>query len=218
MNKQLCALCGVNEATTKDHLPPKGIYPKPINIANMHKVPACLSCNGGGSKEDEEFKVFMGLETGEFRENKDKLISSMAGTVKHNNRLASQIFSSAKNTYAKYRGPIAEKVVSIEFSSDAYYAVISRIVRGLYWRENEVPLGLTAKIDVFQSYNLSSDMAQSFKELMDMLPPNKLNNDTFHYKTVTYEDGASMWGIQFFGRHTVFAITEAPRHNKTHEL
>ena len=108
MEIELCAICGVNEATTKDHLPPKCIYPTPINDDNMHTVPACKFCNGGGSQEDEEFKIFMGLETGEFRENQEKLINSMASTINHNNKLAAQIFSSSKSIYAKYRGPIAE--------------------------------------------------------------------------------------------------------------
>lgn len=177
MSNQLCSICGVNEASTVDHLPPKGIYPKPIDSdMNMHTVPACSSCNGGNSKEDEEFKLFMGLETGEFSDNQESLINSLAGTIGHNNRLAAQIFSNHRMVYAKYRGPIAEKVVAIEFNSNAYYTVISRIVRGLYWRENKEALGLKPEIAVFPASNLDFSEAQSFKELMDMLSPHSINN------------------------------------------
>ena len=49
---------------------------------------------------------------------------------------------------------------------------------------------------------------------MGMLPPRKLNKDTFAYKSAIDDDGSSIWGMQFFGRHTVFAVTEPPRHNK----
>ncbi len=213
MGNKICSICGENEATTVDHLPPKGIYPKPIDgDMNMHTVPACSSCNGGGSKEDEEFKLFIGLETGEFRENPEKLIDSLAGTISHNQRLATQIFSNHKKVYAKYRGPIAEKVVAIEFNSNAYYSVISRIVRGLYWRETGEALGTSPEIGVFPAYSLDSKEALSFKELMEILPPKPLNKGTFVYKgVVDKEYGSSVWGIQFFNRHTVFAVAEAKK-------
>jgi len=212
MGNQLCAICGKNEATTVDHLPPKGIYPKPIDDdINMHTVPACSSCNGGGSKEDEEFKLFMGLETGEFRDNQEKLIDSLAGTISHNRRLAAQIFSNHKKVYAKYRGPVAEKVVAIDFNSNAYYLVISRIVRGLYWRETSEALGIESEIGVFPAYSLDFEEARSYKELMDALPSKPLNKGTFVYKGVVDKGGTSIWGMQFFKRHTVFAIAEAKK-------
>ena len=65
----------------------------------MHTVPACSLCNGGGSNADEEFKLFMGLETGGFRDNQEKLIDSLAGTISHNKRIAIQIFSNHKKKY-----------------------------------------------------------------------------------------------------------------------
>ncbi len=212
MGSRLCSICGENKATTVDHLPPKGIYTNPIDgDMNMHTVPACSRCNRGGSKDDEEFKLFMGLETGEFRDNQEKLIDSLAGTIAHNKRLATQIFSNHKKVYAKYKGPIAEKVVAIEFNSNAYYLVISRIVRGLYWRETNEALGLSPEIRVFPAYSLDINMAKSFKELMDKLSPKMLNKGTFAYKGLVDEDGTSIWGMEFFKRHIVFAIAEAKK-------
>ena len=185
MQEVLCTICGKNEATTEDHLPPKGIYPRQDRNMKMHWVPACSSCNGEGSKADEEFKLFMGLETGGFREKQQQLLDSLAGTISHNRRLANQVFSSYHKLYARYRGPIAEKVVAIEFSTNSYHLVISRIVRGLYWRETHNPLGLEPRIKVFPAYSLDMNTACSFKELMDMLPPKKLNKGTFVYKVLS---------------------------------
>lgn len=71
----LCALCGENPATTKDHIPPQGIYPKPRdNDINFNTVPAYSNCNNGAAVEDEEFKVLMGFTTGEFHENPEVVI------------------------------------------------------------------------------------------------------------------------------------------------
>lgn len=210
MAKKICSICGEYKDTTDDHLPPKGIYPKPVdNDMNMHTVPACSSCNGGGSIEDEEFKLFIGLETGEFRDNREKLIDSLAGTIMHNKRLASQIFSSHQKVYAKYRGSTPEKVVAIKFNSDAYNKVISRIIKGLYWRKTGTPLGKEPNIMVLPANSLNNSQYQDFKEIMDQLSPNKLNKNTFIYKYIINDDGTSIWGIQFFKRHVVFAIAEA---------
>jgi len=45
-----CAYCP-KPATTKDHVPPRGIFAK--NMPNKPWVPACESCNGDASKDDE---------------------------------------------------------------------------------------------------------------------------------------------------------------------
>lgn len=45
-----CAYCP-NPGTTKDHIPPQTIFAK--GTQNKPWVPACRSCNGGASKDDE---------------------------------------------------------------------------------------------------------------------------------------------------------------------
>jgi len=100
----LCALCGKNTATTKDHIPPQGIYPKPRdNNINFNTVPACVECNNGSSVEDEEFKVLMGISTGVHHENPDIVIDSIARTLGNNQQIANQIFSTKQNVYAHLR-------------------------------------------------------------------------------------------------------------------
>jgi hypothetical protein len=51
-----CYLCGATENLTRDHIPPKGLFPKP-RPANLYTVPCCYACNNGASKEDEYFRV-----------------------------------------------------------------------------------------------------------------------------------------------------------------
>src|ERR1700733_5132329 len=50
-----CYLCG-NPATTQDHIPPLGIFPKP-RPTNLITVPACNDCNGNTTLHDEYFRV-----------------------------------------------------------------------------------------------------------------------------------------------------------------
>jgi hypothetical protein len=214
MAKKMCALCGENLATTKDHIPPRGLYPKPRpNGINLHTVPACTGCNNDAQKEDEEFKVFIGFSTGEFRGNRDQVIDWIAKTIGANRRIAHQIFSSKHNIYAQRQSRILEPAVAITFNADNYCKVIKRIIRALYWRQTGNYLGKDTEINIFPHQGMKLSFAKSMKELMDCLEPHKLNGDTFAYKVHFSDDGTSVWGMQFFRKHTVFGYAEAPKHN-----
>ncbi len=213
MQSKLCAICGIEPACSDDHIPPKGIYPKPRdNDANLKTVPACSNCNNGASPEDEEFKVFICFSTGEFRQNADSVINSMAGTIEKNNKIAHQIFSTKTDVYTFLQGPIAEPAVAVEFNAKKICDVFERIVRGLYWIEKGAALGLAPVIRVFPFYSMNAEFQRSMKELMDCLTPKSLNKGTFIYKVYFREDGSSIWGMQFFNvpQTTTFAYAAAP--------
>ena len=109
--QQLCVLCGVRVATTHDHIPPRGIYPKPRdNDSNLHTVPACNECNAAASPADEEFKAFITIDTSNARGNTNALVDWLAGTVGKNLRIGKSIFRSAQPTYAKLGTGILQPV------------------------------------------------------------------------------------------------------------
>ncbi len=207
----LCALCGKNAATTKDHIPPQAIYPKPRdNDINFNTVPACSNCNNGSAVEDEEFKVLMGFSTGELHENPDVVIDWIARTVGKNQRIANQIFSTKQNVHAYLRGPILEPAVAVTFDGEKYSKVISRIIRGLYWLQKGHALGRNPKITVFPTHSIKPDFARSMMSLMDCLEAHSLNKGTFVYNVQICDEGTSIWGMPFFKKHTVFAFAESP--------
>ncbi|UQI42168.1 hypothetical protein [Vreelandella venusta] len=216
MKKQLCVLCGVREASRKgDHLPPQSLYPKPRKPnVELHKVPACQECNNPAGVDDEEFKIIIGLTTGEFRSNGAEIIDSMGRTIGFNKRLARQIFSTKKETYADRGTGILEPVVAVQFDTKAYQNVICRMVKGFYWRETGQIMDNSTVIQVLPTTALQQKLALSFRSLMDSLEPRLLNDNTFAYKYVIDDDGSSIWGMQFFGKHTVFALAEPNEHNK----
>ena len=49
-----CAFCG-KKATTKDHIPPRSMYPH-TKRNGILSVPSCEKCNSGSSDDDEYFK------------------------------------------------------------------------------------------------------------------------------------------------------------------
>jgi hypothetical protein len=46
-----CAFCR-KPASTRDHVPPKGLFGQPLP-SNLITVPACRDCNAGAGQDDE---------------------------------------------------------------------------------------------------------------------------------------------------------------------
>ena len=206
---KLCALCGKAKATTKDHIPPKGIYPKPYDPKiNFKTVPACAGCNNGASADDEWFKVLIGVATGAYREDTQAVIDSVARTIGNNQSVANQLFRTHRDVYAQLRGELLEPAVAVTFDNKRYSAVISRIVQGLHWIEYGTALGDEIDVRVMPA-GMDRKLFLSMKDVMDCLPPKYLNNETFAYKFYKLDEGDILWGMQFFKRHTVFAYVDA---------
>ena len=207
----LCAICGSNPATTRDHIPPKNLYPKPIaGDMNLNTVPACARCNNGSSSDDEVFKVIIGTSTGESSEAPSNVIDSLSKTIGRNHRMANQIFSTSKTVLVNSRGPILERAVSITFDFNPYARVITRIVRALHWIEMEWSLPAEAKVTVLPSQQLPQNLVLDLMQLMHQHPLKNLNKETFLYRFHVDKDGKAVWEMQFFSRHTTYAFCTWP--------
>lgn len=57
---RICVYCGRPEGGTDDHIPPENLFGKP-RPPDLIKVPACLTCNRSCSKDDEYFRLKVGL-------------------------------------------------------------------------------------------------------------------------------------------------------------
>jgi len=53
-----CYLCGSKEQLTRDHVPPKGLFPapRPSNL-QLVTIPCCFRCNNQASQDDEYFRL-----------------------------------------------------------------------------------------------------------------------------------------------------------------
>lgn len=210
---QLCVLCGERPATKGegDHLPPQCIYPKPRPLGiPWNKVPACTPCNNAGSADDEQFKLIIGISTGDFRENQQLVIDSLAGTIGKNMRLAKQVLTKHQRGYGHRSGnAVAEPLVAVPFDGESYSRVIQRIVRGLYWQQSGQILRREAEIQVIPEQFVDPELAEPIKLLLSRAVRVELNNATFIYKYILEDDSSSFWGLQLFDKHFVFALVSS---------
>jgi hypothetical protein len=55
-----CVYCGTRGPITQDHVPPKGLFPKP-RPNTLITVPSCVKCNLDSSVDDEYFRAMLAL-------------------------------------------------------------------------------------------------------------------------------------------------------------
>ena len=53
-----CVYCGSQQKLTRDHIPPKNLFAKPLP-SNLVTVPCCRRCNESASKDDEYFRFII---------------------------------------------------------------------------------------------------------------------------------------------------------------
>lgn len=98
-------MCG-REASTKDHIPPQSLYLKSRQPnLELHTVPACKECNNGAFKDDEEFKMIVGVSTGEAQSNQEAVVASLQATMAANGRL-DRVIRSGKQLLTLHRGSL----------------------------------------------------------------------------------------------------------------
>lgn len=193
-------------------MPPKNIYPNRKNgDFPLHKVPACIACNNAGSKDDEEFKIVVGMATGEFRGDGSDVIESIARTLKVNKKMAKKIFKNSQRVYADRGRGILEPLIAVTFGEGGYQRVVARIVRGLYWRETGNIYSQESYITVVTPEYLDYKTRAAIKHALSLMRPKYLNGDTVKYTCYIEKDGSGFWAVQFFGKLIAFAIATADK-------
>ena len=58
MTEDRCLLCGINPATSREHVPPESFFERPYP-PDLITVPACAGCNQGSHLDDDYFLAFL---------------------------------------------------------------------------------------------------------------------------------------------------------------
>src|SRR5689334_8854010 len=91
MDDNRCAYCG-EPATTRDHIPPKKLFPQPWTD-DLITVPACSACNNCSSSDDEYFIWMVTVSAKAIGQEADKARQqrTMMPTSDRRRRMATQI-------------------------------------------------------------------------------------------------------------------------------
>lgn len=208
--EKICAICGVAVATTRDHVPPKGVFlpPRPNNLVT---VPACRKCNQGASKFDESFIAFLALHVGDSGETSKgtPLFKKALRIIRHNSKLRQSILKSSRpvNQYTP-QGIFLGLKYAVLWDSESHTRVLSRTVRGLYYHHFREVLPADTEIKITWHHQLSEEI---FKMSLRMKQVS-IGGDDFIYRYARAEEvpEASCWIFQFYGGHWAGAFTDRP--------
>ena len=203
---KICAICGRKPAATVDHVPPKGIFPKPK--PNLITVPACLACNNGASKFDERFKVFLSLHvTRHSGPDNNPVFQQAFDTLQKNRKLKSEILEGAQEVYLSTpAGIVFARAHAIKWDSRSHDEVIERTIRGLYFHHYGQVLGDKARVKV----QWLSGLDERLYRMSESLEKHVIGRGQVVYVHLRPADHPlhSLWIFQFFGNHWASGYSE----------
>ena len=138
-----CAFCGKPSPTTRDHIPPKNLFPIP-RAADLITVPCCEECRLGWSADDEYFRLVVisaceGLRDERVERVNETVIRSLQrpkaeGFAQYVRQTLSDLEIVSKGGI--YLGNVGGMAVDHK----RVCRVAGRITRGLFWHEKRYPL------------------------------------------------------------------------------
>lgn len=193
----MCCYCGIKKATTRDHIPPKGIFNKP-RPNDLITVPCCIDCNNKASKYDERFKAYLGMHVAKAGGEGEKLFKEgVLETVRHNTKIKQAIFQSSYPVYTSLRSDtIITKGVAIPWDNEAHDLIIERITRGLFFHHYKEIVPKSTSIQIYWFKEKPGNYGFE-------LYTNSIANGAFvyHYNKVDNAEFGSVWLFDFYGSH-----------------
>ncbi len=198
--------CGIAQATTRDHIPPKCIFPKPRPA--LITVPACRPCNETCSKDDVYFRdLLVASKNLKNDANASQVRDTVARSLQRREQggLASYIRDSFVDVNVHSPGGIyLHKGVGIRADVARLQSVLKRIVRGLFWHEtgSRLPPGyrVQAQLDQF-----GDSVVQEFrKQFGRPSTPIRRLGDVFEYAVLPSENYPSCLWLGCFYKRVFF--------------
>lgn len=197
-----CVYCGSKEELTRDHVPPKGLFPK-LRPVDLLSVTACSTCNSGFQKDDEYFATVVALRDDTPRSAQGaRLVEKVRRSL--NRPEATAFASSLRGNFLRAgdvvpdAGHHPEQRV-LKADSDRLRRVAERTVRALLYHERRqtLPPEYEIKSEVFE--NLSASFLSVALQPLRSLQSTELAGGAFAYiwSEVADDPWTTVWLLDF---------------------
>jgi hypothetical protein len=147
-----CIYCGSFENITRDHVPPKNIFPDP-KPGNLITVPSCKKCNQTAGKDDEYFRLAFSIRYDlflheEIQKNWGKVKRGLSR--KEGKGLRIDLMNNLKILDAYSKGGIyLGKVPGYNVDMKRINGVIERVMKGVFYHHKKYSLPRNIKVATY---------------------------------------------------------------------
>ena len=146
--RETCAYCGKKRFATRDHVPPRNIFPEPRS-SDLITVPSCEGCRRGWSKDDEYFRNATLLQVSAYNLH-TRLVSKMLDSLSRpqSRGLLHKHAEERTGLSVTTKDGIHLPQFSVfEPDLDRLNRVAERIVRGLFFYHKGFPVPTDYRVD-----------------------------------------------------------------------
>ena len=207
-DKGECYLCGA-AATTRDHIPPLGVFPEP-RPADLITVPACCACNRARSLDDEYFRVVVAAGSQDSPQSIALLHQRIIPRMRKAPALMVKLLRSVQPVDVCIAGTIClGRARAFPFDRSRIQVVIDKIVRGLFLRHTKRRLATDYVVRDF-AYNPEIQM-RSQEEIASLRLFTVGDGSVFSYRygLAVTAGSESYWFLMFYNK-SLFVTHTAP--------
>lgn len=210
MAHQICIYCQNEPGTTKDHTPPKNLFPA-NSRNNLITVPCCRSCNDGFSADEEYFQAIIS-SIGESQKHHEAktILSKVLRSFEREQSIGFR--TSLRNSISQARifshsGLYLGKGNKINVKMDRIYRVIEKTTLGLLFEEMGflLPDDYSVRSEYIEHISQINKLFEIFKNC-----PRKrvFDKSIFSYKSAQLEadNPSSAWLLTFYDAHVFLVI------------
>lgn len=191
----ICYLCGKKGASTKDHIPPKCIFPESLRSKNIRKITlwACHNCNNKMGKIDEKVRDYLSLCI--FTNFREEVWEKTRRKLMKSNRLRNKMIKNMIPVYSaniplRYIKNGATYAIKLPKSFDDF---IKRLFKGFHTHYTDTIINDKYDILIFQ---YPQDQAEKFMKYINCY---YIINDVLSLRgSISKDKTKSMWWLQFY--------------------
>lgn len=213
-----CAYCG-EPATTRDHVPPRGLFPKPAP-SDLITVPSCQSCNNPASLDDELFRLALVFreELEDHPEAAEVARTAMRGLHRPERPGLRRAIISSLREFERLtpKGLYVGHGTAYSVPHSRLIAVSDRITRGLFYHHFGRPVPEEYSVTSRLSSTLDPD-DEGLALILDLIESTNptmmsVGSNLFQYRfgCVPEDPSATFWVLIYFGKVSFLSITMPP--------
>lgn len=206
--QQICSICGVRPATSKDHIPFEGIFPDPKPI-NLITVPACDECNRSTSLDEEYFRAVITPALHNNNLATQLVVQKIIKRFRKKPALLQAIMRNSRRVDVHSEGGIYLCTLpAIRCDPNRIQTVIAKIIRGLFWYETKTVLGVDYRVTRFI---LNPNFDEKIKYGIVSLPLKRVGDGkvfSYRYLLDNEDKRVGCWWLMFFDATLFMSLTE----------